>query len=53
MRNIYGHGFIEDTPLLPFKFRISPNSFYQVNHDQAERAVQKRPNMRILRAKTL
>lgn len=40
MRNIYGRGFIEDT-LCSLKFRISPNSFYQVNHDQAERLYKK------------
>ena len=36
-RNIvcYGPGYIEDC-LLGLKFRISPGSFYQVNHAQAE-----------------
>ena len=32
---LYGKGFIEDE-LLGVKFRISPKSFYQVNHDQCE-----------------
>lgn len=31
----YGRGFIFDT-LLDTKFKISPKSFYQVNHDQCE-----------------
>ena len=34
--NLYGEGFITDT-LCGLTFRLSPNSFYQVNHDQAER----------------
>ncbi|MFI3326279.1 MAG: 23S rRNA (uracil(1939)-C(5))-methyltransferase RlmD [Clostridia bacterium] len=34
--NIYGEGFITDT-LCGLDFRISPLSFYQVNHAQAEK----------------
>ena len=33
---IYGEGFIEDT-LCGLNFRLSPRSFYQVNHHQAQR----------------
>lgn len=33
---LYGPGWIEDT-LCGLTFRLSPRSFYQVNHDQAER----------------
>ncbi len=33
---LYGGGYIEDT-LCSLQFRLSPRSFYQVNHDQAER----------------
>ena len=33
---LYGPGYIEDT-LCGLKFRLSPRSFYQVNHYQAER----------------
>ena len=33
---LYGPGYIEDT-LCGLKFRLSPRSFYQVNHHQAER----------------
>lgn len=33
---LYGPGFIEDT-LCGLKFRLSPRSFYQVNHYQAQR----------------
>ena len=33
---LYGPGWIEDT-LCGLVFRLSPRSFYQVNHDQAER----------------
>ena len=33
---LYGPGFIEDT-LCGLVFRLSPRSFYQVNHHQAER----------------
>ena len=33
---LYGPGYIEDT-LCGLTFRLSPRSFYQVNHDQAER----------------
>lgn len=35
-RTLYGDGYIIDE-LRGLKFRISPLSFYQVNHDQAER----------------
>lgn len=34
-RTLYGNGSIEDT-LCGLRFRLSPQSFYQVNHDQAE-----------------
>lgn len=34
--NLYGPGYIEDT-LCGLTFRLSPRSFYQVNHAQAER----------------
>lgn len=33
---LHGPGYIEDT-LCGLHFRLSPRSFYQVNHDQAER----------------
>ena len=33
---LHGPGYIEDT-LCGLTFRLSPRSFYQVNHDQAER----------------
>ena len=33
---LYGEGWIEDT-LCGLKFRLSPRSFYQVNHHQAQR----------------
>ena len=33
---LYGDGFIEDT-LCGLQFRLSPRSFYQVNHHQAQR----------------
>ena len=33
---LYGPGYIEDT-LCDLKFRLSPRSFYQVNHHQAQR----------------
>ncbi len=36
---IYGPGYIEDT-LCGLQFRLSPRSFYQVNHDQAQRLYQ-------------
>ncbi len=36
---LYGDGFIEDT-LCGLKFRLSPPSFYQVNHHQAQRLYQ-------------
>lgn len=32
---IYGTGYIEDI-LCGYKFKISPKSFYQINHDQTE-----------------
>ena len=35
-RTLWGRDFIEDE-LCGFTFRLSPRSFYQVNHDQAER----------------
>ena len=35
-RTLWGQDSIEDT-LCGFTFRLSPRSFYQVNHDQAER----------------
>ncbi len=34
--SLYGEGFIEDT-LCGLTFRLSPRSFYQVNHHQAQR----------------
>ena len=36
---LYGQGFIEDT-LCGLTFRLSPRSFYQVNHHQAQRLYQ-------------
>ncbi len=33
---LHGEGFIEDT-LCGLKFRLSPRSFYQINHHQAQR----------------
>ncbi len=36
MITLYGPGYIEDT-LCGLNFRLSPRSFYQVNHHQAER----------------
>ncbi len=36
---LYGPGFIEDT-LCGLQFRLSPRSFYQVNHHQAQRLYQ-------------
>ena len=36
---LYGEGFIEDT-LCGLNFRLSPRSFYQVNHYQAQRLYQ-------------
>lgn len=36
IKNIYGPGYIEDT-LMGLEFRISANSFFQINHDQTER----------------
>ena len=37
---LYGPGYIEDE-LLGLRFRLSARSFYQVNHDQAERLYEK------------
>ena len=37
--NLYGPGYIEDT-LCGLTFRLSPRSFYQVNHHQAQRLYQ-------------
>ena len=37
---LYGKGYIEDE-LCGLKFRISPNSFYQINSEQTERLYQK------------
>ena len=34
--NLYGPGYIEDT-LCGLQFRLSPHSFYQINHHQAQR----------------
>jgi len=34
-RTLYGNGTIEDV-LCGYTFRLSPQSFYQINHDQAE-----------------
>lgn len=39
-RTIWGADALEDT-LCGLQFRISPRSFYQVNHDQAERLYEK------------
>jgi len=39
-RTVYGEGFIEDI-LCGLRFRLSPRSFYQVNHDQAEQLYDK------------
>ena len=36
---LYGPGYIEDT-LCGLRFRLSPRSFYQVNHHQAQRLYQ-------------
>ena len=38
--NLYGEGWIEDT-LCGLTFRLSARSFYQINHDQAERLYEK------------
>ena len=35
-RTLYGPGYIEDT-LCGLNFRLSPHSFYQINHHQAQR----------------
>ena len=37
---LYGEDYIEDE-LCGFRFRLSPRSFYQVNHDQAQRLYEK------------
>ena len=37
---LYGDGFIEDV-LCGLRFKLSPRSFYQVNHDQAEQLYDK------------
>ena len=37
---VYGEGYIEDI-LCGLRFRLSPRSFYQVNHDQAEQLYDK------------
>ena len=39
-RAIWGPGYLEDV-LCGLRFRLSPRSFYQVNHDQAERLYDK------------
>ena len=39
-RTIFGKDYIEDS-LCGFTFRLSPRSFYQVNHDQAQRLYEK------------
>ena len=39
-RTLWGQDWIEDK-LCGFTFRLSPRSFYQVNHDQAERLYEK------------
>lgn len=39
-QTLYGPGYIEDT-LCGLQFRLSPRSFYQVNHPQAEKLYQK------------
>ncbi len=39
-RTLWGQDWIEDT-LCGFTFRLSPRSFYQVNHDQAQRLYEK------------
>ena len=39
-RTLWGKDYIEDT-LCGFGFRLSPRSFYQVNHDQAQRLYEK------------
>ncbi len=35
-RTVYGNGYITDT-LCDLQFKLSPQSFYQVNHNQAEK----------------
>ena len=39
-RTLWGRDWIEDE-LCGFRFRLSPRSFYQVNHDQAQRLYEK------------
>ena len=39
-RTVYGDGYIEDI-LCGLRFRLSPRSFYQVNHDQAQQLYEK------------
>ena len=38
--SVYGDGYIEDI-LCGLRFKLSPRSFYQVNHDQAEQLYEK------------
>lgn len=40
LRTLWGRDYIEDE-LCGFTFRLSPRSFYQVNHDQAQRLYEK------------
>ena len=40
MHPVYGKGYIEDV-LCGFRFRISPNSFYQINPQQTEKLYRK------------
>ena len=40
LRTLWGQDYMEDT-LCGFTFRLSPHSFYQVNHNQAERLYDK------------
>ena len=40
LRTLWGRDWIEDE-LCGFRFRLSPRSFYQVNHDQAQRLYEK------------
>ena len=46
-RTLYGEGYIEDT-IHSLTFRISPTSFYQVNHDMAERLYEKAAELAML-----
>lgn len=50
--NIYGDGYIYDV-LCGVKIRISPLSFYQVNHDMAERLYQKAKQYAEVKGKTV